>query len=263
MTAGQEFTRWALGVSLPSSRNVGSDRARCVLIALAQYADHDGYAFPSAETIANDVAGLGRRTVRDAFELLSSAGAIERVPNPRRSTTWRLCTHVAGVPAHPETPHVAGTPATVGPGDVAGELAGDLAGDVAGDLAGMPATNRTEPKRTNPAGPRHPHEPNAQSALATLVAERSLPLTADELLIDAYRLGGGDPWAGYMAVKHVTDVPLSGARDPRRVLRHRLEGAPVTAPPAESKPSAPHEHTWLAPANAYCTCGATRWDTAS
>ncbi|WP_260981287.1 helix-turn-helix domain-containing protein [Curtobacterium pusillum] len=239
---------------------MGSDRARCVLIALAQYADPEGYAFPSAETIAHDVAGVQRRNVRDALELLASAGVIERVAAPRRSVTWRLRTDLAGVPAPAESSRVAG--------DLAGDVAGDLAGDVAGDLAGMPATNRTEPKRTKPGevppriaegvGQPHEHEPNARAALASLVSDRSLPLTVDELLAHAYRLGNGNPWDGYRVVRQVTEQPLTGARDARRVLEARLAAAqpvPVTTSRGQ------HVHQWF---GRHCgLCAAAREEVAS
>jgi hypothetical protein len=71
----------------------------------------------------------------------------------------------------------------------------------------------------------HIHEPNTRRALAALVADGELPLDVDELLAAAYRLGDGDPWAGYMhEVKPRCEQPLAGSRDPARVLRARLKG---------------------------------------
>ncbi len=68
----------------------------------------------------------------------------------------------------------------------------------------------------------HPHHPNAERALLTLRRQRNLPLEIPELIADAYRLGGGDPWTGYLEIKTRTEQGLDGARDPLKVLRSRL-----------------------------------------
>ncbi|MCB2175601.1 MAG: hypothetical protein KQH57_07310 [Actinomycetales bacterium] len=69
----------------------------------------------------------------------------------------------------------------------------------------------------------HQHEPNARAALERLAAERALPVSVDELLEAAYRLGSGDPWEGYRDhVKPATEGSLDGTRDPGAVLRARL-----------------------------------------
>lgn len=108
---------------ISSTKQVGSDRARLVLLRLVEYAAGDGLAYPSAQTLADGIAGLTRRDVRNAFDALEGQGLIERVPSQRKSVTWRVV--------------------------VAGDLAGDLAGHVAGDLAGMPATNGSEANRSS------------------------------------------------------------------------------------------------------------------
>lgn len=101
---------------------------------------------------------------------------------------------------------------------------------------GKPSTNRPVtpdtpfspkdpfPPATPPAsGGGHPHEPNARAALERLIGERQLPLDVDELLQAAYKLGDGDPWAGYLhGVKPETEQSLDTARDPAAVLRQRL-----------------------------------------
>ena len=73
------------------------------------------------------------------------------------------------------------------------------------------------------SGRREPHrnEPNARRALGTLVADRTLPLTEDSLMLVAYKAGGGDPWTGYLTIKAATEQSFTGARDPLAVLRKR------------------------------------------
>lgn len=68
----------------------------------------------------------------------------------------------------------------------------------------------------------HRFHNNAYRALLDLVAERSLPLSAEELLDRAYSLGAGDPWNGYLEVKHRTRHAITDARNPASVLRARL-----------------------------------------
>lgn len=75
----------------------------------------------------------------------------------------------------------------------------------------------------------HPHEPNAHRALITIIRERSLPLPIDELMQHAYRLGSGDPWAGYQQIKVITAGSFSWADDPAAVIRSRLKKAGAAA----------------------------------
>ena len=99
----QEITRWALGVPLPAapSRAIGAGHVGRVLVALAQYANADGVAFPAAQTLADDVSGMTRRDVRNALDVLADAGIIEHAeqPRPGRVVRWRL--NLAGYPATP------------------------------------------------------------------------------------------------------------------------------------------------------------------
>lgn len=71
----------------------------------------------------------------------------------------------------------------------------------------------------------HPFEPNARNALIELQRDRRLPLSADELLEIAYHHGNGNPWDGYLKVKHLTEDAITSARNPGAVLRKRLEVA--------------------------------------
>lgn len=157
-TSRDDLVWWAVGASvpIPSGFRIGPDRCARVLAVLALHANVDGYAWPSAETIAATIPGLHRRDVRDALAVLENGGFISRVPDPpvkRRSVTWLLhavprARQVAGIPATSDIDNLAGIPATNERADLAGELAGNLAGEVAGNLAGIPATNRREEKRT-------------------------------------------------------------------------------------------------------------------
>lgn len=250
--ATSDLTRWALRVDLPRSPQVGPDRVGRVLVGLVQYADTDAQAWPSAERLSGDLSGLSRRDVRNALEALAASGLITPVSAPQRgrSVRWRLNHDLAGSPAKsPRLPdlNLAGSPANPATANVAGELAGQLAGE----LAGSPAANRREEKNPPSAGaqsaaqmvattaddspaaaPRHPHEANAASALASL----KVPLDSDELLREAYRVGAGDPWAGYLRIKHVAQQDLSAVRDPASVLRSRVRALGAAAPVVHSDP---------------------------
>jgi hypothetical protein len=56
--------------------------------------------------------------------------------------------------------------------------------------------------------PRHDHEPNARSALTAIRRERRLGVEVALLLSEAYRIGGGDPWRGYIAINAETETGL-------------------------------------------------------
>lgn len=84
----------------------------------------------------------------------------------------------------------------------------------------------------------HANEPNARRALAAL----HLPLDLEELVVAAYRLGHGDPWAGYLQAKHraeTTDLTTAKYGAPA-LLRHVLKAdAPRPRDPRTS--TAPDE----------------------
>lgn len=69
---------------------------------------------------------------------------------------------------------------------------------------------------------QHANEPNAIRALSDIQRSRRLALSANELLTEAYRIGDGDPWNGYLSIKAATEVSIAGARNPGAVLRARL-----------------------------------------
>lgn len=86
-----------------------------------------------------------------------------------------------------------------------------------------PSPNASRANGRADENPPHRHEANALRALTALKQDRSLPLTVNELLVHAYRLGHGDPWQGYLAVKVATNFQLDTARNPVLALRARLE----------------------------------------
>jgi hypothetical protein len=70
---------------------------RLVLLALADHCDHEGYAWPSVERLAQK-CGLSRRTVQRALNDCEQAGELIRVigGRGRRSTTqYRIVLHGA------------------------------------------------------------------------------------------------------------------------------------------------------------------------
>ena len=109
---------------------------------------------------------------------------------------------------------------------------GDVTAGVSNGAQAIPSHSKeltppTPPQngRADQDNPPHRHEANALRALTALQVDRSLPLTVNELLVHAYRLGHGDPWQGYLAVKVATNFQLESARNPVLALRARLEAA--------------------------------------
>lgn len=103
-----------------------------------------------------------------------------------------------------------------------------------------------------PTATEHEHHDRAREALERIAGERWLPLDADELLRHAYRLGSGDPWAGYRVIREESERTLDGMNDPAAALRARL--AKATVQPAGHRPPPPteHEHGWTATVPSTC-----------
>ena len=72
---------WALGVS------TGDPAAKCLLLALANYADDEGLCWPSQERLAADTE-MTDRTVRTKLRGLEEAKLISR-KSRRSNTGWR------------------------------------------------------------------------------------------------------------------------------------------------------------------------------
>ncbi|MDR5699855.1 helix-turn-helix domain-containing protein, partial [Agromyces aerolatus] len=91
--SGRHLTAWALAVPLPSgSRAIGRAAVRLVLVALAQHADADGIAGPSAAVLADCIDGMSTRDARNALTALDAADIIEpeELARPGRATRWRI-----------------------------------------------------------------------------------------------------------------------------------------------------------------------------
>ena len=186
-----------------------------VLLALIVTAGDDAVASPTQSELSG-ITGLGRRFVRDRLEHLHNAGYIEAQSGRGKTATYTL--KLAGPPAIQMAPiqdnskdlKLAVPPAISDP-----------------KLAVPPAISVEAPTRVlnSPTGTNHQNEPFARNALTTLRTDRHLPLSIDELLHHAYRLGNGDPWAGYLEIKIRTEASFTGARNLTAVIRKRLEDA--------------------------------------
>lgn len=100
----------------------------------------------------------------------------------------------------------------------------------------LPPTDASGLSRNRRGYATHENEQNALRALVGLRGKHGLPLTATELLGFCYEVGWGDPWKGYMQIVPVVSQPITDARDPAAVLRHRLDmiepELPLAEPPA-------------------------------
>lgn len=89
-----EWLTWAL------KQKVGDARAKFVLVVLANYADENGYSWPSQQQIVKST-DQSERTVRDALKRLEENGFVQR-EDRRRKNGSRLSTGyqlVMGLPA--------------------------------------------------------------------------------------------------------------------------------------------------------------------
>lgn len=104
-----------------------------------------------------------------------------------------------------------------------------------------------------PSATEHEHHERTRQVLERIIGERRLSelTSVDELLAYAYRLGSGDPWAGYRVIREESERTLDGMNDPAAALRARLRKA--TPRPAGHRPPPPseHEHAWAADGTCY------------
>ncbi|MGW9184829.1 helix-turn-helix domain-containing protein [Agromyces sp. NPDC055661] len=276
-----ELTRWALATPLrkpegDTKRQVSVDRQRLVLIALVGYADRDGRAFPSAQRLADDIAGMVRGDVQRALNGLEASNVIARDGKAGRAVRWRVLAKLTGLPvtSTPARTDGASDGATAGACDGVpdglprheqngseenplrprgiepiGRQIGSRDGSF-GKPSGPPddltipgQSSTDELPSVDPDDPRseidsrywvwlndrrpdaHRHEYNARLRIARIHERRRLPLSPDELLSEAYRLGNGDPWKGVRIVDQHTEGKLDTARDPVRVVRSNLRKA--------------------------------------
>ncbi len=170
MIAADDLRAWAWSAHIESTKQVGSDRVRLVLLRLVEHADPAGRAFPGSKTVADNIPGLSRRDVDNAFAALESQGLIIRAGTRSRARVWQLAPdHV--LPGMPRK-----TAARV--------LPGVLPGDLPGDLPGMPGTNGTE--RNLPPSPRH------LTAALRIALERE-GVTSEDDIRDVLAISAEDP----------------------------------------------------------------------
>ncbi|QIB32647.1 helix-turn-helix domain-containing protein [Ancylobacter pratisalsi] len=103
-------------ITWSNKRRAGSAGAKLVLLALANYADEDGYCYPSQATLA-DVTEMSRDSISRHIKTLESLGLLEREPRfdkkGRRTTDMvRLLLTAQGTPqiAGVGTPQKQGVP---------------------------------------------------------------------------------------------------------------------------------------------------------
>lgn len=207
--------QFVTGGALARARDLTGGDLR-VLLALIVTAGDDAVATATQSELSG-MTGLGRRFVRDRLEHLHEAGYIEAQSGRGKTASYTL--KLAGPPAIQMAP--------IQDNSTEPELAGPPAISAL-KLAGGPAISLEAPTRVlnSPTGTSHPHEPNARSALQTLITDRNLELTLDELLTNAYRLGTGDPWEGYLVIKATTEDALGpDVKNRAAVTRWRLRKA--------------------------------------
>ena len=225
---------WALAVPLPEPpRTIGRHALRLVLVALAAHAGPDCLSWPAAQTLADAVAGLSRRDVRNALEVLEEGAIIARAGRKGRATCWRL----GSFPAGDNPSEVAGYPASTS----ARQLAGEVAGEVAGQVAGYPAANRTEQKNT-PLPPSPDHHPRKLLELAGILRTMYPGMSQDVALKVAGRCEA-DPATSSAAARlrqqaYVTQV-LADLKAEEDAERRRML---ATAPKCEDHPTYAASH---------------------
>lgn len=170
--------------------------------------------------------GLGQTTA-DTLQKLRE----RKARNQRESRTGRATQAVDATEASTGGGGVSDESTALSKHVVTGAVTGDntsVTGDTDGEITVRVGRGRGSKKRNSShAGAREPHshEPNARSALTTLVDARHLAIPVPELLEDAYALGSGDPWQGYLEVKTLTEKSMSWARDPAAALRAQIRKA--------------------------------------
>lgn len=138
MVARDEWTAWALQARVPrglGSRRIGTMGAKLLLVALCQYANDRGEAWPSATRLADDL-GISRSEVRDGFTILANAGLIKRADEsvqPGRITRWIILADLAGIPLSDEPVENDGEPV-----DNDSEPGGQPGGQPGGEPGGEP-----------------------------------------------------------------------------------------------------------------------------
>ncbi|MDJ1115395.1 helix-turn-helix domain-containing protein [Microbacterium dauci] len=187
-----------------------------LLLALISLAGEDNVTEPTTQTELADMAGLSRKSVRACLERLAFHDLVAYESKRGTTTQYTVMPAYQMAPSRairvPTYPQANGTPEGAKSGDQMAPLE-------------VP-TPKSEPTRVlnTPSG-QHQNHPFAVNALRTLRTDRKLPLSPEELMRYAYRLGNGDPWDGYLRIKQATEANLTGAKNLAAVIRSRLDAA--------------------------------------
>jgi hypothetical protein len=204
-----------------------------VLVCLALRMHPGGTGFASQRQLADD-ATVSESTVRRHLRWGRETGYVEQTRRGHRidentviASEYRLTQPVTGDLLAGDPTGQVDRPNRSSPGTqpVTGDRPRGLLPEVFPQPARAAAVDghRGDPQADDGEGMEsHQHEPNARRALTALVVERALPFDTDALLRDAYTVGKGDPWWGYLTIKTATEQSFAGARDPAAVLRKRL-----------------------------------------
>lgn len=187
-----------------------------VLLALIVLADDNGIVTTSQENLVN-LTGIQRRAVRGRLDALENKGLL--TSETARGKLGNYALNMARLSAN----KLAHNQANSGVDDMARQRA-----NLGQKMARQSANSLEAPPRVpnSPTGTNHQNEPFARNAITTLITDRHLPLTLDELTTHAYRLGTGDPWEGYLVIKATTtDAFGPDVKNPAAVLRYRLNHA--------------------------------------
>jgi hypothetical protein len=203
------------------------DRAFRLWCRLDRYAGQDGAAFPSRDRLASDL-GCSKASIQRALSQLTDTGWISR--RQTSSTRWDTTLHdepsavihrrVTGDSAQGwrvTTDSPAESPVT----RIRRAIEGEEVSPCSRGTSPRPEASSGGAENDDP-NTAHLHEPNARRALTALRRDRELVVPVAELLAVAYRVGAGDPWTGYLAIKRVTDGGLDTARNRAAVVRARL-----------------------------------------
>ncbi len=199
-----------------------------VLLALIVLADEAGDVVASHGQIA-ECTGLGVRSVRKVLDKLGACGFHRAEGGQGRVAKYHL--NMALLGAKLRSPNIAPTGAKNFAPTQQKLLQTNIAptgAKLTPNIAPTGAKSVEAPPRVpnSPTGTNHQNEPFARNAITTLITDRHLPLTLDELTTHAYRLGTGDPWEGYLVIKATTtDAFGPDVKNPAAVLRYRLNHA--------------------------------------
>ncbi len=233
-----------MALVLNHSRAVGTDKV--VLLGIANH-DGDGGAWPSIATLAR-YANVSERSVQRSIDHLVELGElrVERqsggqadLRNDRRPNRYTV---LVDNPLHGVTPTSPRPGSRGDTSDVHGVTPTSPEPSLEPSMSQPPSdegvTNASATAVDNPDVRHHPHWPNVLNAVTGLARDNDLD--RNDLLALIAEHATADPWTGYLAVKHqVYVVGFGDARDPMRVLRHRLSSVKL-APSSEAVVCAEH-----------------------